>query len=136
MALGCDGINMGTAFVATQESMVHENVKQAIVDMDETQTKLIFRSYKNTARVYANAIADKVLQVEQEGGDFSEVHEYVKGANQDIAWTTGDLDAGMLMVGISGGLINEIPTYEQLVSGIVSDAKKIISQRLASMIES
>ena len=77
LALGADGINMGTRFVATQEAQVHDDIKQSIVDMNETQTRLIFRSFKNTARVYANGIAENVLKIEQAGGDFSQVHGLV-----------------------------------------------------------
>ena len=130
LALGAEGINMGTRFVATREAGVHEDVKQAIVDMDETQTRLIFRSFKNTARVYANSIADEVIAIEKQGGDFSQVHGLVNGAQQDIAWSTGDVEAGMLTMGMCGGLINEIPSCADLISTIMNDASKIIEQRL------
>ena len=122
LALGCDGINMGTRFLVTQESLVHADIKLAVVDMDETQTRLIFRSFKNTARVYRNSVADKVAEIESKGGDFSEVHELVSGGNQYKAWTSGDIDAGMVTVGMSGGLINDIPTCQELVQNIVGDA--------------
>ena len=130
LALGAEGINMGTRFVATKEAGVHEDVKQAIVDMDETQTRLIFRSFKNTARVYANSIADEVIAIEKQGGDFSQVHGLVNGTQQDIAWSTGDVEAGMLTMGMCGGLINEIPSCADLISTIMDDASKIIEQRL------
>ena len=136
LALGADGINMGTRFVATQEAQVHDDIKQAIVNMDETQTRLIFRSFKNTARVYANNVAEDVLKIEQAGGDFSEVHGLVNGAGQDRAWSTGDIEAGMVTMGMCGGLIDEVPSCEQLVGGIVEDAMSIINKRLASMIQS
>ena len=134
LALGAEGINMGTRFLATQEAPVHENVKKSIVDMDETQTSLIFRSYKNTARVYKNSVALKVIEIEKAGGAFSEVHGMVSGKMQDIAWTTGDVDAGMVTFGMCGGLVDDIPTCEQLVDNIMSEAKGIISERLTSMI--
>lgn len=130
LALGAEGINMGTRFVATKEAAVHDDVKQAIVDMDETQTRLIFRSFKNTARVYANSIADEVIAIEKQGGDFSQVHGLVNGTQQDIAWSTGDVEAGMLTMGMCGGLINEIPSCADLISTIMDDASKIIEQRL------
>ncbi|GAB3113087.1 nitronate monooxygenase [Aestuariicella hydrocarbonica] len=134
MALGAEGINMGTRFVATQEAPVHENVKQAIVDMKETDTSLIFRSYRNTARVYDNDVAKKVLEVEKAGGEFGEVHEYVSGKNQDKAWTTGDVNAGMVTFGMCGGLVKSIPTCQELVSEIVTDARQIITDRLNKFI--
>jgi NADH:quinone reductase (non-electrogenic) len=133
LALGADGINMGTRFMVTEEAPIHENVKQAVVDMDETQTSLIFRSFKNTARVYSNSIAEKVLEVEQAGGEFGEVHEYVSGKNQEIAWTTGDMDAGMVTVGMCGGLINDIPSCDELVTNIMEEAEQIVNERLGTM---
>lgn len=134
LALGAEGINMGTRFVATKEAQVHDDIKQTIVNMDETQTRLIFRSFKNTARVYANSIAEEVLKVEQAGGDFSQVHGFVNGAGQDRAWSTGDIEAGMVTMGMCGGLVNEIPSCEKLVADIVNDASDIIKSRLTSIV--
>ena len=133
LALGCEGINMGTRFMVTREAPIHEGIKQKVVEMDENQTRLIFRSYKNTARVYRNVVADEVAAVEAAGGDFGEVHHLVSGANQEKAWSTGDIDAGMVTVGMSGGLINDIPSCEELVRNVVSDAEKIIAERLAAI---
>lgn len=133
LALGCEGINMGSRFLCTQEAPIHEGIKQKIVEMNETQTKLIFRSYRNTARVYKNSIAEQVAEVEAAGGDFGEVHHLVSGANQDKAWSTGDIDAGMVTVGMSGGLIHDIPTCQELVDNIMDDATNIINKRLAGM---
>ena len=136
LALGCEGINMGSRFMVTQEAPIHEGIKQKIVEMDENQTRLIFRSYKNTARVYKNGVANKVAEIEAEGGDFSQVHALVSGKMQDVAWTTGDIEAGMVTVGMSGGLINDIPTCKELVNNIMTDAEEIISGRLAAMVAS
>ena len=120
--------------MVTQEAPIHEGIKQKIVEMDENQTRLIFRSYKNTARVYRNGIADKVAEIEAGGGDFGQVHHLVSGKNQDKAWTSGDIEAGMVTVGMSGGLINDIPTCEELVRNIVTDAEQIIADRLSGMV--
>ncbi|MEJ2531375.1 MAG: nitronate monooxygenase [Halioglobus sp.] len=133
LALGCEGINMGTRFLVTREAPIHEGIKQKVVEMDENQTRLIFRSYKNTARVYRNSVADKVAELEEEGADFGQVHHLVSGANQEKAWSTGDIEAGMVTVGMCGGLINDIPTCEELVRNIVTDAEQIINDRLASI---
>ncbi len=134
LALGADGINMGTRFMVTKEAPIHEGIKQKIVEMDETQTRLIFRSFRNTARVYKNGIADKVAEIEAQGGEFGDVHEMVSGKNQEKAWSTGDIEAGMVTVGMCGGLINDIPTCEELVNNIMSDAEAIIKQRLGGMV--
>ena len=136
LALGCEGINMGTRFLVTQEAPVHENIKQKVVEMDENQTRVIFRSFNNTARVYRNSVADEVAEVEAAGGDFGQVHHLVSGAAQDKAWSTGDIEAGMVTVGMSGGLINDIPSCEDLVKNIVTDAEQIIRSRLAGIVES
>lgn len=133
LTLGCEGINMGTRFMVTREAPIHEGIKQRVVEMDENQTRLIFRSYKNTARVYRNVVADEVAAIEAAGGDFGQVHHLVSGANQEKAWSTGDIDAGMVTVGMSGGLINDIPSCEELVRNVVSDAKQIIAERLAGI---
>jgi nitronate monooxygenase len=133
LALGAEGINMGTRFMVTKEAPIHENIKQKVVEMDETQTSLIFRTFRNTARVYTNEVARQVIEKEKAGADFGDVHELVSGKNQDKAWTTGDIDAGMVTVGMCGGLINDIPTCEELVRNIMSDAEEIIEKRLAGM---
>ncbi len=134
LSLGCEGINMGTRFLVTQEAPIHEGIKQRVVEMDENQTRLIFRTYKNTARVYRNGVADEVAAIEANGGDFGQVHHLVSGANQEKAWSTGDIEAGMVTVGMCGGLINDIPTCEELVNNIVSDAEDIIRSRLAGIV--
>ena len=133
LALGAEGINMGTRFMVTQEAPIHNDIKQRIVEMDETQTSLIFRSFRNTARVYTNSVAKKVVEIEKAGGDFGQVHALVSGKNQDIAWTTGNIDAGMVTVGMCGGLIKDIPTCAELVDNIMTDANQIITERLAAM---
>ncbi len=133
LALGCEGINMGTRFLVTREAPIHEGIKQKVVEMDENQTRLIFRTYKNTARVYRNSVADEVAAIEAAGGDFGQVHHLVSGTNQEKAWSTGDIEAGMVTVGMCGGLINDIPTCEELVRNIVSEAEQIIAERLASI---
>ncbi|MEZ5568928.1 MAG: nitronate monooxygenase [Halioglobus sp.] len=135
LALGCEGINMGSRFMVTREAPIHDGIKQKIVEMDENQTRLIFRSYRNTARVYRNSVADKVAEIEAAGGEFGQVHHLVSGANQEKAWSTGDIEAGMVTVGMSGGLINDIPTCKELVSTIVADAERIIRQRLAGIVD-
>lgn len=134
LALGCDGINMGTRFMATQEAPIHDGIKQKIVEMDENQTQIIFRSYRNTARVYKNSISKKVAEIEAAGGGFEQVHEFVSGANQEKAWTTGDIEAGMVTAGMSGAFVDDVPTCKELVQRIVADAEQIITQRLTNMV--
>ena len=134
LALGCEGVNMGTRFMATKEAPIHQGIKDKIVEMDENQTQIIFRTYRNTARVYKNAVAMKVAQIEAAGGGFEQVHEFVSGANQETAWSTGDIDAGMVTAGMSGAFVDDVPTCAELVRRIVDDAEQIITQRLTSIV--
>lgn len=133
LVLGCDGVNMGTRFMATKEAPIHQGIKDKIVEMDETQTQVIFRSYRNTARVYRNSISEKVAEIEAAGGGFEEVHAYVSGANQEIAWTTGDIEAGMVTAGLSGAFVRDVPTCQEVIDRIMADAKEIITGRVARM---
>ncbi|OYX40595.1 nitronate monooxygenase family protein [Sphingomonas sp. 32-62-10] len=133
LVLGCDGVNMGTRFMATKEAPIHQGIKDKIVEMDETQTQLIFRSYRNTARVYRNSISEKVAAIEAAGGGFDEVHDYVSGANQEKAWTTGDIEAGMVTAGLSGAFVHDVPTCQEVIDRIVADARAIITGRVAAM---
>ncbi len=137
MALGADGINMGTRFIATKEAPVHQNVKQALVDADELQTKLIMRPLRNTERVLMNAAVERVLEVEQaKGADvgIEDIREFVAGAGNRKVLQDGDMDAGAWSCGMVAGLIHDIPTCKDLIEGIVSEAEEIISKRLASSI--
>lgn len=133
LVLGCDGVNMGTRFMATKEAPIHQGIKDKIVEMDGTQTQLIFRSYRNTARVYRNSISEKVAEIEAAGGGFEEVHQYVSGANQEKAWTTGDIEAGMVTAGLSGAFVHDVPTCQEVIDRIVADAREILTGRVAAM---
>lgn len=133
LALGCEGVNMGTRFLATQEAPIHDGIKQKIVEMDENQTQLIFRRFRNTARVYKNTVAEKVAEIEAAGGDFKDVHAYVSGEKQEEAWSTGNIEAGMVTAGMSGALVKDVPSCQELIDRIVSDARSIIKGRLAAI---
>src|SRR6185437_5665584 len=116
LALGCDGVNMGTRFMATVEADIHQNVKQAIVDNDERGTNLIFRTMHNTARVAKNAISDQVVAIERKGGaKFEDVRELVAGTRGAGVLDQGDMDAGIWSAGQTQGLIHDIPTCKDLV---------------------
>ena len=135
LALGADGINMGTRFMCTVESCIHQNVKEAIVAGDERGTELIFRTLHNTARVACNTVSREVVEILNRGGQFPEVRDLVAGVRGRRVYDDGDLDAGIWTVGTSMGLINDIPTVKELVSRIVDEAEELITDRLADMIE-
>ncbi len=134
LALGADGINMGTRFMATVEAPIHENVKQQIVANDERQTDLIFRTFHNTARVGRNAISQKVVEVERAGGKFEEVREIVAGARGKVLLETGEMDYGIWSAGQVQGLIHDIPTCKALVERIVREAEEIIRGKLGRFV--
>ncbi|BBX29763.1 NAD(P)H-dependent flavin oxidoreductase [Mycolicibacterium alvei] len=134
LALGADGINMGSRFMCTAESSIHHKVKEAIVAGTELDTELIFRSLGNTARVASNAVSREVVQILKDGGQFEDVKDLVAGKRGVKVYEVGDLDAGIWSVGTSMGLINDIPTCGELVSRMVADAELLISGRLANMV--
>jgi NAD(P)H-dependent flavin oxidoreductase YrpB (nitropropane dioxygenase family) len=135
LALGADGINMGTRFCATREAPIHENFKAAMVANDERATELIFRSYRNTARVARNAIADQVVAIEREGRPFEDVAALVKGARGREGLVSGDTDHGIWTAGMIQGLIHDVPSVAELVDRIMAEAEAIIAQRLAGLLD-
>lgn len=132
LALGAEGINMGTRFCATKEAPIHEAVKQFLVANDERATNLIFRAFRNTGRVARNSVSDKVVEIaSQPDAVFEDVRALVGGAHGRRALETGDLDAGLIWAGQVQGLIHDIPSCAELIGRIMSEAEAIISQRLA-----
>ncbi|MET0179400.1 MAG: nitronate monooxygenase family protein [Novosphingobium sp.] len=135
LALGADGINMGTRFCATQEAQIHDAVKQKYVENDERGTYLIFRSFHNTARVGKSEVSEEVVRrLSLPDAKFEDVRELVSGVKGKEVLETGDLTRGVFWAGMVQGLINDIPTCEELVSRIVREAEEIVSGRLAGML--
>jgi len=135
LAMGADGINMGTRFVATKDAPVHENVKQAILSASELDTSLIMRPFRNTERVLNNAAVDIIVQKERELGSkisFNDILKQVAGVYPKIM-VDGDMDSGAWSCGMVVGLIKDIPTCQELIDRIMSEADAIIHQRLSGM---
>jgi nitronate monooxygenase len=135
LALGADGINMGTRFMATQEAKINPAVKQAIVDQNERDTVLMNRTLRNTSRVAKNKIAEEVVKIQQDPTKtIDDVRELVSGARgRTNVLQAGDLDGGIWTVGQSQGLIHDIPTCAELVRNIMTQAESIIHARLDAM---
>lgn len=133
LALGADGVNMGSRFLCTAESPVHQKVKEQIVAGTETQTELIFRSLRNTARVASNSVSRKVVEVLDQGGAFPDVRDLVSGARGRKVFEDGDVEAGIWSVGLAQGLIEDIPTVGEVVDRIVAEAEELITRRLPSL---
>ncbi len=135
LALGADGINMGTRFMATQEAPIHDKVKQAMVEASELDTALIYRTLRNTARVFRNDIVEQVLEIESRPGqtNFEDIRELVKGVRGREVYSRGDLDHGVWSAGMVVGLIDDIPTCRELLDRIMGEAETIIGQRLVQV---
>ena len=135
LALGADGINMGTRFMCTEESPIHRNIKDAIVAASEVDTELIFRSLRNTARVARNSISQEVVEILSSGGKFEDVRHLVAGARGRAVFDSGDQEAGIWTAGTVQGLIHDIPTVGELVERIVTEAEALIAGRLTGLLD-
>jgi len=136
LALGADGMNMGTRFIATKEAPVHENVKRAIVQASELDTRLIMRSLRNTERVMKNRGVERVLEIEREKGaalKIEDIVEQVAGIYPKVM-VDGDMEAGAWSVGMVVGLIHDVPTCKELIDRIMAQAQALIAGRLAGML--
>jgi NAD(P)H-dependent flavin oxidoreductase YrpB (nitropropane dioxygenase family) len=137
LALGADGINMGTRFMATQEAPIHQNVKDALVEASELDTRLIMRPLRNTERVLKNAAVDRVIEKEKQMGSnlkIDDIIDEVAGIYPKIM-QDGAMDAGAWSCGMVAGLIHDIPTCRQLIDGIMLEANDIIHRRLLSFVD-
>ena len=135
LAMGAEGINMGTRFIATKEAPVHQNVKDAIVGASELDTRLVMRPLRNTERVLDNRAVDEILAIEREKGadlKITDILEQVAGVYPKIM-QEGDMDAGAWSCGMVAGLIDDVPTVKELVDRIMKEADEIIAGRLAGM---
>lgn len=138
LALGADGMNMGTRFIATQEAPVHQNVKQAIVAASELDTRLVMRPLRNTERVLTNPAVERLLDKERNLGravKFDDIAEEVVGVYPRVM-LKGEINAGAWSCGMVAGLIKDIPTVKQLIDRIMAEAESIIGERLAGMARS
>tara|TARA_R110000824_G_scaffold256634_1_gene445670 strand:- start:27635 stop:28612 length:978 start_codon:yes stop_codon:yes gene_type:complete len=135
LAMGAEGMNMGTRFIATKEAPVHQNVKDAIVAASELDTRLVMRPLRNTERVLNNSAVERLLEIEKEKGadlQFSDVIEQVAGVYPKIMME-GTMDAGAWSCGMVAGLINDIPTCKELIDRIMVEADQIINTRLKGL---
>jgi nitronate monooxygenase len=137
LALGAAGVNMGTRFIATQEAPVHPNVKKALVEASELDTKLVMRALRNTERVLDNAGVRRLVEIEREKGaalKIDDIIEEVAGVYPKVM-VDGDMDAGAWSCGMVVGLIKDVPTVKELVDRIMAQAEDIIRQRLAGFLD-
>jgi nitronate monooxygenase len=136
LALGAEGMNMGTRFIATKEAPVHERVKQALLAASELDTRLVMRPLRNTERVLSNAAVERLLEKEKQLGaniKFEDIIEEVAGVYPRIM-KDGDMDAGAWSCGMVAGLIHDIPSCKELIDRIMTEADAIISKRLTGFL--
>ena len=127
LSLGASGINMGTRFMATKEAPIHQNVKEALIDASELDTKLIMRSLRNTERVLNNKAVEEIVSTEKKLGtklNFSDIEEQVAGVYPKVM-QDGEMDIGAWSCGMVVGLINDIPTVKELIDRVIDQAKDI-----------
>jgi NADH:quinone reductase (non-electrogenic) len=135
LALGAEGVNMGTRFCATKEAPIHDNVKAKYVENDERGTNLIFRKFKNTARVGKNSVSDEVVRISANpDAQFEDIKHLVAGAVGRELLQSGDLDKGIFWAGMVQGLIHDIPTCQELMDRIIGEAESIVKQRFGGML--
>ncbi len=137
LALGADGINMGTRFMATQDAPVHQNVKQALLSATESDTRLIMRPLRNTERVLNNAAVTRLLGIEREKGDsltIDDILDQVAGVYPKVM-IDGEMDAGAWSCGMVVGLIHDLPTVDALVKRIMTEAESLIRSRLTGLLD-
>ncbi|MDF1687799.1 MAG: nitronate monooxygenase [Parvibaculaceae bacterium] len=133
LALGAEGVNMGTRFMSTVESPIHQKVKEQIVANDERATDLIFRTLRNTARVAKNSVSQEVVAKEREGAKIEDLAPLVSGKRGKVVYEEGDADYGIWSAGMVQGLINDVPTCKDLIERMVSEAEALIAARLNTM---
>ena len=136
LAMGADGMNMGTRFIATKDAPVHENVKQAILAATELDTRLVMRPLRNTERVLTNKAVEKILEKEKELGahlKFEDIIKEVSGVYPKVM-LDGEMDAGAWSCGMVAGLIHDIPTVKELIDRIMEESKQLIRQRLEGIL--
>ncbi len=136
LAMGADGMNMGTRFIATKEAPVHDKVKQAIVAATELDTRLIMRPLRNTERVLTNEAVERLLEKERNLGDkirIDDIMDEVMGVYPKVM-LKGEMDTGAWSCGLVAGLIHDIPTCKELIDGIMEEAEVLIRQRLEGLL--
>jgi nitronate monooxygenase len=127
MAMGAQGINMGTRFMCTKEAPIHDNIKQALAGAGERDTNLIFRTMRNTSRVFKNKVSDEVVAMEKKGAAFEDVKHLVAGVKGRGAMTSGNVDGGIISAGMVIGLIKDVPSCKELIERIVRECREALA---------
>jgi NAD(P)H-dependent flavin oxidoreductase YrpB (nitropropane dioxygenase family) len=135
LALGADGVNMGTRFMATREAPIHPKIKDWMLQLTERDTTLVLRSQRNSERVINNSVAQKVVEMEKHGAGMDELGPLVSGQRGKELMDTGDTEKGLLIAGQNIGLIHDIPTVKEFIDRTIEEAKEIIQGKLTGLIK-
>jgi NADH:quinone reductase (non-electrogenic) len=135
LALGADGVNMGTRFMATKEAPVHPRVKEWMLQLTERDTTLVLRSQRNSERVINNSVAQNVVEMEKHGAGMGELGPLVSGQRGKELMDTGDTEKGLLIAGQNIGLIHDIPTVKEFIDRTIKEAKEIIQGKLTGLVK-
>ncbi|QHE84800.1 NAD(P)H-dependent flavin oxidoreductase [Hydrogenophaga sp. BPS33] len=137
LALGCEGVNMGTRFCVTEEAPIHQNIKEALVAAGERDTNIIFRTLHNSGRVLKNAISDEVIAIERRPGgcEFKDIHHLVTGARGRAALESGDVNAGLIWASQTIGLVRDIPSCGELIERMVGECRTAMQRQHAALVE-
>jgi len=128
LALGADGVVMGTRFMAVKESIVHDNVKQGMINADETQRTIIQKTIKSPSRVALNAVARQVMELEKEGKGLEELLPYITGQRSKAVYFDGDVDGGVWSCGQSVALVEDVPTVQELMQRLFREAEETVAR--------
>jgi nitronate monooxygenase len=130
MAMGIEGVNMGTRFCATKEAPIHDNIKQLLVNKSERETTLIFRTLHNTGRVLKTSVSEEVVAIENRPGgcEFKDIQHLVSGIKGREALETGDDTKGLIWAGQTVGLIDDVPTCAELIERMVGECRELIAE--------
>jgi len=128
LALGAEGVVMGTRFVATEECIAHPKIKEWIVNAKDNDTILMGKAYRLASRLAKNKPALMAQEMEAKGASLEEVLPVISGAKGKEAWMEGDIDAGVLSMGMVVGRIDRILTVKEVIDEIINGAKKILER--------
>jgi len=128
LALGAEGVVMGTRFMASQECPLHPKIKELLRQTGETDTMMVERSIKNAARVIKTDFAQKVLEMEEKGATLAELFPMLDGQRAKRAYESGDTNDSLIYCGQAAGLIDDIPTVKEIIDGIISQAREVMGR--------
>jgi NAD(P)H-dependent flavin oxidoreductase YrpB (nitropropane dioxygenase family) len=128
LALGAEGVTMGTRFLASQECSLHPRIRELLLKTRENETIMLERSIRNASRVIKTDFSQKVLEIEEKGATLEELLPWLDGLRIKKSYQSGDIDDAIIHCGQAVGLIDEIPTVKEIIDGIISQAREVMGR--------